>query len=292
MRTVPVLVFIAAAGLPLVSLHAQAPKQKAAGPGPAAREAAAMAEPFRGITTRGTVESGLFKVKSTGVSTEPARQAALAFLGALTPEQRAKTKFPVDDPEWRKWMNVHRWPRQGVTFLEMSEAQRAAAFGLIGASLSAKGLKLTQDIMKLNHTLGELNNDNFTEYGEWLYHLTVMGEPSATQPWGWQLDGHHLIINYFVLGDQVVMSPVFVGSEPVIAKAGKYKGTFILQDEQNRGLALRRTLSEAQRAKAVLEVRKTANNILAKRFRTTSWSTMPASPSASSPPCSGSSSWN
>lgn len=248
-------------------MHAQAPKQKAAGPSPAAREAAAMAEPFRGITTRGTVESGLFKVKSTGVSTEPARQAALAFLGALTPEQRAKTKFPVDDPEWRKWMNVHRWPRQGVTFLEMSEAQRAAAFGLIGASLSAKGLKLTQDIMKLNHTLGELNNDNFTEYGEWLYHLTVMGEPSATQPWGWQLDGHHLIINYFVLGDQVVMSPVFVGSEPVIAKAGKYKGTVILQDEQNRGLALRRTLSEAQRAKAVLEVRKTANNILAQAFQ-------------------------
>jgi hypothetical protein len=121
--------------------------------------------------------------------------------------------YPVDDPEWRKWMNQHFYRRQGVGFDEMNDKQRAAAFGMLKAALSAKGLKLTQDIMKLNHTLGEMNNDNFVEYGEWLYYITVMGEPSAGQPWGWQLDGHHAIINYFVLGDQVVMTPLFVGSE-------------------------------------------------------------------------------
>jgi hypothetical protein len=266
MRTLPALVLIAAAGLPLASLHAQAPQKKAEGPGPAAREAAAIAEPFRGITTHGTVEPGLFPIRLTGVSTEPVRKAALAFLAALSPTQRTKTTFPVDDPEWRKWMNVHRWPRQGATFLEMSEAQRAAAFSLMRASLSAKGLKLSQDIMKLNHTLAELKGD-FVELGEWLYHVTIMGEPSADKPWGWQIDGHHLVINYFVLRDQVVMSPVFVGSEPVIAKSGKYKGISILQDEQNRGLALRRSLTEAQRKKAVLEVSKTGNNILAQAFK-------------------------
>ena len=132
--------------------------------------------------------------------------------------------FAVDDAEWRKWMNQHFYVRQGVSFKEMSEAQREAAFALMGASLSAKGLKLTRDIMRLNHTLGELTN-NFVEYGEWLYWITVMGTPSATEPWGWQLDGHHVIINYFVLGDQVVMTPTFVGSEPVVAEAGKFKGT-------------------------------------------------------------------
>jgi len=36
-----------------------------------------------------------------------------------------------------------------------------------------------------------------------------------------------------VLGDQVVMTPLFVGSEPVIAPSGKYEGLTILQDEQN-----------------------------------------------------------
>jgi hypothetical protein len=226
-----------------------------------------LAEPFKGITTNGEVIPGLYEIRSTGVSTEPARKAALAFLAALTPEQRGKTVFRVDDPEWRKWMNQHFYVRQGVSFLEMSEAQREAAFGLLRASLSARGLKLTRDIMRLNHTLGELNNDNFEEYGEWRYHITLMGEPSATKPWGWQFDGHHGIINYFVLGDQVVMSPFFVGSEPVVANTGKYKGTAILQTEQAKGLAMILALDEAQRAKAMLNVSKTGNNNVGEAFK-------------------------
>lgn len=251
--------------LPFARLHAQTEKARPASP--ASREAAALAEAFRGITANGTVERGLFPIRATGVSTAPVKKAADAFLAALTPEQRAKTTFPVDDPEWRKWMNIHRYTRQGVSFAEMSESQRAAAFGLLRASLSAKGLKLSQDIMKLNHTLGELNQDNFTEYGEWLYHLTIMGEPSPDKPWGWQIDGHHLIINYFVLRDQVVMSPAFYGSEPVIARSGKYRGTAILQEEQDRGLAFVRGLSDAQRNRAVLETSKTGNNNLTEAFR-------------------------
>ena len=103
--------------------------------------------------------------------------------------------------------------------------------------------------MKLNHTIAEITN-NYTEYGEGLYNLTVMGEPSATEPWGWQLEGHHLIVNYFVLGDQVVMTPTFMGSEPVIAESGKYAGTPVLQDEQNKGLALMQSLTPAQQEKA------------------------------------------
>ena len=219
-----------------------------------------LAEPFKGVTAAGSIESGLFAVRSTGVTTVPVQKAASGFLQSLTTEQRAKTVFGVDDDEWRKWMNQHFYVRQGVSFKEMSEAQRESAFGLLRASLSAKGLKLTRDVMKLNHTLGELNNNDFEQYGEWLYHLTVMGQPSATEPWGWQLDGHHMIVNYFVLGDQVVMTPFFTGSEPVTAKAGKFAGTTILQDEQAAGLAMINALDEGQRKKAIVEVSKAGNN--------------------------------
>jgi hypothetical protein len=225
-----------------------------------------LAEPFKGITTNGNVEAGLFPIRSTGVSTEPVRKAAETFLAALTAEQRAKTMFAVDDPEWRKWMNQHFYVRQGVNFKEMTEAQREAAFSLMRASLSAKGMKLTRDIMHLNETLAELSSDH--EFlGEWLYYITVMGKPSATEPWGWQLDGHHAIINYFVLGDQVVMTPYFAGSEPVLATAGKYKGTEILQDEQNKGLAMLDALTETQRKKAILSFSKTGNNNLTEAFK-------------------------
>ncbi|MEM9675499.1 MAG: DUF3500 domain-containing protein [Bacteroidota bacterium] len=232
----------------------------------AENEKRGLAKPFVGITTDGEVQEGLFEIRSTGVSTEPMRDAAVAFLEVLSDEQREKAAFSVDDDEWRKWMNQHFYIRQGVSFEEMSEQQRQAAFALMDASLSAKGLQLSKDIMKLNHTLGEINN-NFKEYGEWLYWITLMGEPSSTEPWGWQIDGHHLIINYFVLGDQVVMSPLFIGSEPVIAETGKYEGIAILQDEQNAGIKLLQSLDDTQRNQAVIEVSKEGNNNLTEAFK-------------------------
>lgn len=230
-------------------------------------ETKGLAEPFKGITADGTPERGLFSIRSTGVSTAPVQKAAEAFLASLSPEQKRRTLFRVDDDEWRKWMNQHFYRRQGVGFDEMTEAQKRAAVGLMSASLSAKGLKLSQDIMKLNHTLGEMSRNNFAELDETLYYITVMGEPSAKEPWGWQMDGHHLIINYFVLGDQVVMSPAFFGSEPVVAREGKYTGLTVLQDEQNRGLAFLNALSGEQRKLAVLEISKTHNNNIGEAFR-------------------------
>ena len=252
------------------SAYSQRPAGKTGRPDFRARSAEIereqLATPYQGIFTSGGPEKGLFPIRSTGVSTEPVRMAAQDFLEALSPEQLAKTTYPVDDNEWRKWMNQHFYVRQGVSFQEMTDAQREAAFGLMKASLSARGMALSRDIMRLNHTLGEIQ-DNFVEYGEWLYNITVMGEPSKTQPWGWQVDGHHLIVNYFVLGDQVVMTPTFVGSEPVIAETGKYKGVTIMQDEQNRGMALLNSLRPEQKAKAVIEVSKTGNNNLSEAFK-------------------------
>ena len=223
-------------------------------------------EPFKGVTADGTIRGGLFPIRATGVSTTPVREAAAKFIGTLSPEQRGKMTFAVDDIEWRRWNNIHRAVRQGIAFKDMTDAQSSAAFELLRAGVSAKGLEKARNIMRLNETIAELTN-NFTEYGEGLYHITVMGEPSDTQPWGWQLEGHHLIVNYFVLRDQVVMTPTFMGSEPVDAQSGKYKGTVVLQDEQNKGLKFMQALTPEQQQKATLQRDKTANNALAQAFR-------------------------
>jgi hypothetical protein len=91
----------------------------------------------------------------------------------------------------------------------------------------------------------------------------MMGIPSATEPWGWQLDGHHLVINYFVMGDQVVMTPTFMGGEPIITTTGKYAGNTILQDEQNLGLAFMTSLNARQRSQATINAVKTRNQAMA-----------------------------
>jgi hypothetical protein len=230
-------------------------------------EALQLNEPFKGITRDGTPVRGLFPVRSTGVSTAGVRLAATAFLASLTPEQKSGTAFPADSEEWRDWQNIHRYARKGINFKAMTASQRVRAMELLRASLSAKGLQKSQNIMRLNQTIAEMTQ-KFDEYGEGLYHITVMGEPSESDPWGWQLDGHHLAINYFVLRDQVVMTPAFMGSEPVIAEDGVHKGTTVMQDEQNKGLALMTSLGPDQRTQATLVAGpKTANNALTQAFR-------------------------
>jgi len=230
------------------------------------RNARGLAEPFKGVTTDDSVEQGLFEIRSTGISTAGIVAAANDFLATLNNDQQERISFGIDDEEWRKWANQHIYYRDGISFDEMNPIQREAAQAMLGESLSARGLTLSNDIMHLNTTLGELNGDNFVEYGEGKYWITLMGTPSATEPWGWQLDGHHLNLNYFILGDQVVMTPAFWGSEPAVAESGKYAGTVIMEDEQRYGLAMVNTLDENQRAKAILETSKTGNNIMTQAF--------------------------
>src|SRR5688572_31153008 len=213
---------------------------------------AAAAEPFKGITSDGNVIPGLFGIQKTGVSTASIRQAAEDFLGSLSAEQRRKTLFPVDTDHWRKWSNIHpTLMRHGTPLFEMSDLQRDHAFALLRESLSGRGFEEAIDIMHLNETVQEMTG-RLDEYGEDLYWLSIMGAPSESEPWGWQWDGHHLVINYFVLGDQVVVTPTFLGAEPVHARTGKYAGLRVFKADEDRGLSLIRALSAAQRAKTII----------------------------------------
>ncbi len=234
----------------------------------AERQQQSLAEPFRGVTTPEGKPSGLFPVKKTGVPTDQLVGAAQAFLAALTPEQKKRTAFAVDDSEWRKWCNVDNgiYVRQGTSLKEMDTVQRAAARELMRATLSAKGLALADAIRHTDQTLRELNNGD-PAYDEELYFFTVMGTPSTTEPWGWQLDGHHLVINTFVLGDQVTMTPAFWGGEPVHTTTGKYAGNVILQEEQDRGLAFMRGLDATQQGATLLSSHKALSNIRAEAFK-------------------------
>ena len=213
---------------------------------------AAVAEPFKGITTDGRIVPGLFGIEKTGVSTQAITDAAGEFLASLGAEQRSRASFTVDSDAWRRWSNIHPFTmRHGVCLDEMTPAQRDRALALLAATLGASGYATARDVMRLND-LVRLVTGKPEEYGEWLYWVSVMGMPSSVGPWGWQIDGHHLIVNCFVLGDQLVMTPMFMGSEPVVAEAGPYAGTRVFQEEQDEGLGLLRALSPTQRDRTVI----------------------------------------
>ncbi len=216
------------------------------------RARAGLAEPFRGISPGGEVAPRLFALAKTGVSLVPVVEAARSFLQALTADERRAASFVIGDEAWRKWSNIHPWlMRHGVCLADLGHDRREAALALLRESLSAAGYQTARDVMKLNEHALEITGKP-EEYGEWLYWVSVFGAPSPDEPWGWQIDGHHLNVNCFVLGDQMVMTPTFMGSEPVLARFGKYQGTRVFATEEERGYALMRSMSPEERQRATI----------------------------------------
>ena len=220
-----------------------------------ARAKESLGEEFRGITTDGIVRPGLFPLRRTGVSFAPILRAAGNFVATLDPRQQRQVSFDIESRAWHSWSNVHPFlMRHGLCLHELAPAQRAAALALVSSALSASGYETARNVMKLNEHACELTGLT-EEYSEWYYWLSIFGAPSTTEPWGWQFDGHHLIINCFILGDQLVLTPQFMGSEPVFAESGKYSGTNVFRAEESVGLAMMRGLSLEQQAKAIIDTR-------------------------------------
>lgn len=212
----------------------------------------ALAKPFTGLTANGAVEPNLFALRKTGASVQKVADAVRAFAASLDAEQRQQAAFPVDSEIWRTWSNIHRnLMRHGLCLAELSETQRELVYGIMQASLGARTYETARNAMRLNTTLAELTGLPL-EFGEYYYWISLFGEPSADGPWGFQVDGHHCNINCFVLGDQMVLSPILLGSEPIKADAGKYAGLTVLREEEARGWQFMRALTSGQRGKAIV----------------------------------------
>jgi hypothetical protein len=214
--------------------------------------AGALREPLRGLTTDGAIRPGLFPLQATGVSTAPITQAALAFVRALSAGQRQRAVFALGADERRQWLNIHpNLFRHGVMLEDLPAATRHLALEMVRASLSARGFAQARDIMRLNGMLVEVTGRS-DDYGEWPYFLSIFGEPGGQQPWAWQIDGHHLCLNCTIVGEQVVLSPAFMGSEPCQVLAGPLAGTMVFTAEERAGLDLIRSLDDGQARQAIL----------------------------------------
>jgi hypothetical protein len=84
------------------------------------------------------------------------------------------------------------------------------------------------------------------------YYLSVFGEPNATTPWGWRVEGHHLSVNYTELGRTGnVVSPVFFGANPARVPSGPQAGLRILAAEEDLARELVKMLDASQQKVAI-----------------------------------------
>ena len=209
-------------------------------------------EPFKGISTNGNIIDDLFELRSERAATERIVIATNHLLDLLTPSQTNSLRSDVFSNEWRNWQNTEIYREEsGLRLSEVSAPIRGTILKIIEISLSQKGYEKTRNVMRLNGFLGELVGGPLI-FGEFTYLFNLYGEPSLSEPWGWQIFGHHLCLNCLILRDQMTITPTFMGGEPCNADEGPFNGLSIFEDEERRGLELMQSFSHEQKSKALL----------------------------------------
>lgn len=224
-------------------------------PGPLYAEIIRPVRPFTGIRlsdeSPGSTTAWPAPSPADRATAEAITAAARALLEALDADLRARITYPADAPEWQTWLNSHpNILRHGLILEELDGPQRDRVLALMRASLSERGYQQARDIMRINGLLVELTGRD-EDFGEWPYFVTLFGTPGAEQPWGWQLDGHHLNLNVVVVDGHVVTTPAFMGSEPTTVSSGPLAGTTVLRAEHEAGLRFMRSLDAAQAPVAI-----------------------------------------
>ena len=208
--------------------------------------------PFVGVTTDGQPLRNLYARAPNGAPVEAMAAAATNLLAIVSADQRKALLFPIDARDWRRWNNTEIYFYQyGLRLEELSDVAREGVLAVVRASLSQKGYDKTRNVIELNLFLGELLG-NTKVFGEFSYNFSIFGVPSTSEPWGWQLMGHHLALNCIAVDGQLVLSPTFMGAEPNFADTGPFAHVHLFQDEENGGQSPMRSLTRSQQEKAIV----------------------------------------
>jgi hypothetical protein len=188
----------------------------------------------------------------------------------LSSEQHARATFPFTADERYQW-NYIPGPRNGLRLKDMSPDEQTTALMLFDAGLSARGAHEARQIIALEPVLGETEQVEGRQTGldrdPGLYYFSVFGAPGGTEPWAWRASGHHLGIQFTVVGgDQVSPTPLFFGANPAEVRHGPTTGQRTLDGEEDLARALLGSLESGQKAMAVVD-RTAPTDILTKNYQ-------------------------
>ncbi|WP_420602209.1 DUF3500 domain-containing protein [Flagellimonas sp.] len=174
------------------------------------------------------------------------------FLNSLNQKQLNQAVLPFNDTSRESW---HFFPasmldKKGIQLGELNPSQKDFFHNMLKSHLSQSGYQKTLKIIDLENVLLELEgNANMRDAEK--YYIAFYGNPKSEHVWGWSFEGHHLSLNFTVVGNHISFAPRFMGAAPATIKHGKRKGQRVLVQEQDLGLELINLLTPDQRPSAV-----------------------------------------
>jgi hypothetical protein len=188
---------------------------------------------------------------STTQATPAIVSAATAFLGTLSSSEKGTVLFDRDDNEQKaRWSNLPPglYERQGLQIANLTDKQINAFLAIMKATLSTEGYNRVVAEWTADDQLAGGGGGN---YGKKYYYLAIIGEPSKTETWQWQFGGHHITVNATIHGDNLSLTPSFIGAQPAKYTSGS-STVRPLGDIEDEAFALVGSLERSEKSKAVL----------------------------------------
>jgi hypothetical protein len=194
------------------------------------------------------LSAAYYRINSPSVMSD----AAKAFLASLPPDQKARATFAFTDEERFNWHFIPR-VRKGLALREMAPGPRQLAHALLSAGLSQQGVIKADTVMSLDQVLKEIEVNPTNERDPEKYYFSIFGEPSETGTWAYRVEGHHLALNFTIVKGRVASTPSFFGANPAEVRSTSRMGLRTLAREEDLGRGLVKSLTDAQRAIAVVD---------------------------------------
>ena len=191
------------------------------------------------------------------------RAAVRDLVDRLDTEQRRQLVFPFDGDMHKRW-TYFPGQRPGLRLGDLSDEQLEPALDLLQLVHSVRGWSDTQLVIRIEAVRRELSlqqagRAGVDPYRDLPYWLVVLGDPTSTDPWAWRINGHHLLAQATVVGDQVRGVPHFFGAEPATVLEGPHAGLRALPREEDLARELMLALQEDQRRMARIAVKAPAD---------------------------------
>jgi len=168
-----------------------------------------------------------------------------------------------------KWNNLPLGlrARAGLNIGNMNNDQRRLIHRLLSASLSSQGYLKATGIMHLDNLINSYYDSLYyqKQFSDTVYErikalqwshknffFAFFGNPWE-KTWGYKLEGHHLSVNFTFSGDNISVTPFFIGTDPAEYLVSEYAGWRVLGQEQDLGLRFINMLSPELKKKATMD---------------------------------------
>lgn len=204
-----------------------------------------VAAPSTDTTIKGIADCDLsdyeLPPRSDDESLNQIAQAVTEFLESVPANEMSSVSYCVGDTEMYSWTNLPGRRPGGIRLGNLGDVSQKRAWLALQSMLSQDGyskIELLATDIELASGAGTVSD----------YTVAVFGNPMTDSAWGFQFDGHHIALNFLVHGNDLILAPMFLGSQPLTIN-----GKTPMQNEIQLGRQLFDALTTEEKAVATVQ---------------------------------------